>query len=559
MQQIKYYLLILFSVLTVSSFAKNTGITVDIDDDVNFTAIIKTTEGKAWDQINVRTQWHEGGRKITPRGDEVIWGYFYVNPEDMDWGNMNNPELFVKVWKDINGYIYVNYFHVSVPKIEMTTFTKAQENEAITSLMTMSERYVQHRLAPETTQYIEIKDTPCSILGQNKFVYETMQDVYLWYDKMPQVDHRTYLSPENLLDSLMYHPRDRWSYISSQTEFYSLFEEGKYLGTGFALGYTIDGAMKILYVYQDSPAARAGLVRGDKVLEINHKTIQQIENEQLWLDIFGKDEVGVRLHLKVEKANGVIQDANLQKDWVQMYTVLHTSIIEEKGKKIGYLVFDSFLETSFEELNRTFNLFKKENINELILDLRYNGGGILDVASYLSSLITGKQTNSKVFEKMVFNDKHQDWNENIYFSALPNSLNLSRVIILTSEQTASASESVINALKPFIDVVLIGETTHGKPVGMISFNFCEKVLVPVMMIGENAVGDSDYFDGFKPTCAIDDDIVYQFGNQQETLLKEALYYSANNHCSVTTKSTMRKKTRRLSIPLKGLRQEIGAF
>ncbi len=405
----------------------------------------------------------------------------------------------------------------------------------------------------------------CSVEGQNDFVYRVMTDTYLWYDMVPQVDLLDFGSPEELLSNIRYSELDRWSYIADQDDYYALYEEGRYIGLGFSMINT-EGEILIMYVFNDSPADQSGMERGDRILEVNGKTVEEIETNDEWDTILGEDTVGTPVNLLLEKPDNTQVDLTLEKDEVNINTVLYSGIIENEGIKIGYIVFKSFLMTSLDELTSVFTQFKEEGVEELVLDLRYNGGGRSVVAKYLADLIGGENTSGNIFQKFIHNDKYTNWNNDISFSNYSISLDLDRVFVIATGSTASASEMVINGLRPFIDVVVIGETTSGKPAGMYGHDFCDKHISLIEFKIANADDEGDYFAGIAPDCISDDDLTKQFGDLQEDSLKEALYYIACDECSegrsyTTAKRQMltnKKKTRK-EVRRYGLKGEIGAF
>jgi C-terminal processing protease CtpA/Prc len=302
-------------------------------------------------------------------------------------------------------------------------------------------------------------------------------------------------------------------------------------------------------------------MRGDKLLEINGKTIEEIENENLWDTIFGADEIGVMVDLRIEDSLGTTRELSINKDEVNINSVQYHDVIDLDGLKVGYLVFNQFIETSSEELETVFTSFSQEGIDELILDLRYNGGGRGSIARYLSELIAGTHVENEIFSQIVHNDKYSAWDIVDYFSRADYSLNLDRVIVITSAETCSASEMVINCLKPFIDVVLVGTNTCGKPVGMYGYDLFDKHISPIELKTVNANGVGDYFDGILPTCDSEDDLLKQFGDEEESSLQEALNYVRNGSCTID--SLVAKTVEGIrpckEVPLRGLRQEIGAF
>lgn len=469
--------------------------------------------------------WHKGGKDTTAEGDSVIWGYFYANPHDVEWGSADNPELFVKIWFDASGRVDVNFFHVSVPNIEIASDFPSDGSYNHKGTAVLDNRYIRH-------EYWGDAPTLCSIAEQNKFVYEVMTDTYLWYDKVPEVDYTDYASPEALLNALRYDTLDKWSYITSTEEHYTYFEEGKYIGLGLAMDYDHNGDCRIKSVHMASPADEAGLKRGDKILGINGKTIEEIETEKLWKSIMGADEIGVVVRLNVETLEGELRNVYMMKDWVLINTVLYYDILEHNGSKTGYVVFDKFISTARDELDSVFSYFKWYGIDELIVDLRYNGGGEVSVGKYLAGLIGGDHVAGEVFAKYSHNDKYQAYDETEYFSRLgyKNAPDLDRVFFITSNSTCSASELVINSLKPFMDVILIGDTTCGKPVGMYGQDFCEMRINPIEFRVTNANDEGDFFSGMDPACYAADDLTKPFGDTAEGSLTEAMYYIVNGVC-----------------------------
>ena len=402
----------------------------------------------------------------------------------------------------------------------------------------------------------------CSIDGKNKMLYDIMTDSYFWYKKTPYVDYEAYNSLEKLLDKLKYKKYDKWSYITTTKAYTNYFEEGTYLGLGYSYRYASNKKLYFTSVYKNSPAYKAGIRRGTELLEINGKTIKEIDKKNLWSKIYGKNELGIKVKLKIKKGSKS-KTITLRKSKVKKNTVLTTKIIKSGNKKIGYLVFNSFIEPSRLELRKAFYKFKKEHIDELILDLRYNGGGRVNIAQYLASLIGGKKTVDNVFETLIYNDNYSHWDYTYKFTEEKYSLGLSRVYIITTNGTASASESVINGLKPFLNVKLIGSKTHGKPVGMRGYNFCGKHLSPIQFTGVNASDNGNYFKGFKVTCDATDDITRDFGNSHEEMLKESLYLIKHGKCSDNkyfkssiSKNNTEEKNREL---YQGFSAEIGAF
>ncbi|MCP4757686.1 MAG: hypothetical protein GY866_43060, partial [Proteobacteria bacterium] len=163
----------------------------------------------------------------------------------------------------------------------------------------------------------------CGVPEKNEYVYNLMQDVYLWYDRMPNVDYTDYASPELLLDALRYEDLDRWSYIAEKAEYDRYFNEGQTIGMG--IGYRYDGTyLWIRYVLNDSPADLAGLSRGDRILEINGKTLQEIIDQSIENINLGPDEEDVIVNLVVEDVSGDTENIAVTKSLITIDTVLQS-------------------------------------------------------------------------------------------------------------------------------------------------------------------------------------------------------------------------------------------
>ncbi|MFT7194878.1 MAG: carboxyl-terminal processing protease, partial [Rheinheimera aquimaris] len=285
-------------------------------------------------------------------------------------------------------------------------------------------------------------------------------------------------------------------------------------------------------------AAQNGLRRGDKITEIEGVSVSQ------WLsqldagtisseDIYGPNENGVVRNFIWQKPDGSQLSADFIKSDVTTNTVLHRSVIEQDNKRIGYLVFNSFIELSESELQQAFAYFAIQGVEELVLDLRYNGGGLIRVANQLSTQIAQRNVQGQVFVKYRYNDKNTAKNNTTLFSlgAGSTSLNLDRVFILTTASSCSSSELVINALSPFIDVVQIGGTTCGKPVGQQPDQIGNYVLFAINFQTVNALDQGDYFDGLVPECQVPEQINGDWGIADDPLYAEALQYIRTGNCS----------------------------
>lgn len=390
---------------------------------------------------------------------------------------------------------------------------------------------------------------------ENTEFYKLMQDWYYWYDQMPGVTPATYASPYEVLEALRKRPEDKWSYITSREEFESYYVESKFIGYGFGSKFDQEGKLRVTFVYHSVDLYEKGVRRSWIIEEVNGTRITTSVNIN---QLLGANEVGVSNDFLFRKPDGTLVEMTVQKKEVIMNTVLHKEVIETGSRKAGYLVFQNFTTPSFEELEEAVDFFNSEGIDELILDLRYNGGGQTNVANYLGSIIGGPAVADEPFAKYIYNDKRgPEQNFTDYFNAEEKTLNLDRLVVIATRSTASASEMVINGLKPFIDVSIIGNNTYGKPMGMNAWYYDDKyAFVPVTFKIANADDFGDYFDGLQADSYVPDDISRMFGDPEEASLKEALNFIETGSYSgmPMTKSFIVQPYEHFT----GLRKEIGA-
>lgn len=371
----------------------------------------------------------------------------------------------------------------------------------------------------------------CSILGQNQTVYQTMKDWYYWYKNLPVVTPATFADPEAVLDALRYRPLDAtFSYISTASSSQAFYGESQYLGFGFSMKFTTGYELRVTDVFPNSPAAEAGFDRGSEILTLNGKSIQKTYEDGEWGTIWGGEEMGYAVDVTFRNSAGEAKSARMAKRVVTIPTVPLVAVHEAAGRKVGYIVFKNFVEPSYAALDAAFAQLREASATELILDLRYNGGGLIAVAQYLGGLIGGDRTSGEVFAQYVHNDKRSSQDSALRFTRPASAFPLNRLIVITTKSSASASELIINALKPYMPVIVVGDNSYGKPVGQYGFRLCEKVLWAVSFSIQNSLGQGDYYNGFAPDCRAADDIDHPLGDPNETSLATALAYVSAGAC-----------------------------
>jgi carboxyl-terminal processing protease len=380
----------------------------------------------------------------------------------------------------------------------------------------------------------------CSTPGKNLFVRDVMTDLYLWYSQMPNVNPTSYESPEAYLEAVRYKTLDStFSYITSREANDAFYSESQFIGFGLSTRLN-DLELRVTQVFPESPASEAGLSRGDRIVEIGGRLVTDLISSGEIGSAFGPSEIGVELDIAFVDQAGARREQHMIKRLVTIPTVSLTRVYNVHGRRVGYMFFRNFVEPSYGALDNAFAELSAAPVDDLVLDLRYNGGGLVNVAQYLASFIGGVRTDGQVFAEYFHNDKNTFRNRIIRFETKPNQLTLDRLIVVATGGSASASELVINALRPFMPVVVIGSKTYGKPVGQYGIAFCDKLLAPVSFALRNADGQGDFFDGFAPDCPAPDDADHQLGDAAEASLKEALTFATTGACSPRPLTPQRK-------------------
>jgi len=369
----------------------------------------------------------------------------------------------------------------------------------------------------------------CSIAAQNQTVYDIMRDIYLWYDQIPVVNPASYDSPEELLEAIRYLPIDRFSYIDLAEDDSAFLGEGQFIGIGFRSRTSAD-TVTVLDVYEGSPADGGGLVRGSSITAVDGVPIADVLAGSDFSSALGPAEEGVTVELSFDNPDGSSLTSTFVKEIVTIPPVTGSQILEIDGQPTGYLVFRNFIQTGVSALNTVFSQFRTRGVRQVIVDLRYNTGGLVSVLSHLGNLLGGRIAPNSVLLEYEFNDKNTDQNQVLLLRTLLTSLDLDRVVFITTPSSASASEMIINGLEPFTEVVTVGDVTFGKPVGQLGYVFCDKILRPASFKTVNALGAGDFFDGIPADCPADDDPTYGFGEAGEASFDAAVYYLENGLC-----------------------------
>jgi len=371
-------------------------------------------------------------------------------------------------------------------------------------------------------------------------LYYIMNDWYLWYNIMPTVNKDDYPDPYKLLDAMMYKKLDRWSYILTTDE-YNAQVTGTFVGHGFRIGF--DGTdARIAMIYSNSPLYAQGVRRGWIVKTINGTAVAPIlqsNDGAAYSALIQPSQAGITNTFVFKRPDGTDVTIPSTKTSFTMNTVLLYETLNLSSGLAGHIVFDSFFNPAPTELATAFAYFQSVGIKDLILDLRYNSGGDLYIAQTLASYIAGNSRTGVTFAKLSYNDKRQAYNMTLPFKTTSYAVSLAtpRLVVITTRSTASASEDVINSLKPFYNIVTIGDTTNGKPTGMNGWSVANKyVMFPVTFKVVNSQDQGEFFGGFAPTKILTDDIAHDFNDRNELCLKEAIHYLETG--SISTKKSL---------------------
>ena len=410
-------------------------------------------------------------------------------------------------------------------------------------------------------------DRAGSTADENNWLRSWSHELYLWYDEIRDQNPRSFATPAYFdlmkTDQLSGsgRPKDRFHFTWDTEEWNRLSNSGIAAGYGAKL-VILAGAppreIVVAYVTAGSPAATAGLVRGTGIVSVDGVDVATGSDvETLNRGLF-PERAGEPHRFEVrDPGTGVISDISMTSTDITQDPVDIVATIPNNGQLVGYVHFSDHTRPSEARLVDAFRFLRDQRIDDLVLDLRYNGGGFLDIANEAAFMIAGSAARGQVFEELRFNGRNPGTNpvtgERLQpdhfhettqgFSApagqpLP-TLGLGRVFVLTSARTCSASESIINGLRGIgIEVIQIGGNTCGKPYGFYPTDNCGTTYFSIQFQSVNAQGFGDYTDGFGrdngavtlPGCSAADDFTRPLGDPAERLLGAALAYQDTGSC-----------------------------
>jgi C-terminal processing protease CtpA/Prc len=386
----------------------------------------------------------------------------------------------------------------------------------------------------------------CSQLDQKDWLGAYMNDWYFWYRLSPRPNPAAYADVRDYYAALLYtgtdinFPADRYSRSESTESFNRFFGDGATMGYGVAVnGLEVQSGqpLYVRYVEPGSDAAVKGVVRGDEVVSANGRSAAELILANDY-SVLNAGQAGDRLTLQLRRG-GATRTVVVEAKVFNLTPVSGAAVVSTPGGRLlGYLMVKDMVSQAEPGLASAFALFRSRGVQDLVVDLRYNGGGLVSVGTRLASYIAGGRGFSggaaRTYAALLYNDKRAAANNQAFvFENRADALGVPRVYLLTGPRTASASEQVINGLRGVdVQVITVGDTTFGKPVGSLPAGNCGTTYSAVNFESVNAKTEGRYFDGFDASCPVDEDFTRAAGALDDPLLVSAAHHADNGACPV---------------------------
>lgn len=399
----------------------------------------------------------------------------------------------------------------------------------------------------------------CSLSARQDFAKAVIDEWYLFPNLLDNtVNKANFSTVQGYIDALVAPARaqlrDRgFTYITSIAEENAFFNSGASAGFGVRLAYdTAQNRVFVVEAYENAPALSAGIDRGAEIVAIGTSTsnlvtvasLMQSGGPQAVVNALGPSDPGVTRVLRVNRG-GTLSDLTLTKTTFTIDPVSDrygARIINDNGRNVGYINLRTFIGDPAEaDLRAAFANFRAQNVTEVIVDLRYNGGGLVRTAELFGDLLAADKVG-QVFSRTTYRASKASNNTSKAFAAQPQAIAATKIAFIGYSGTASASELLANAFIPYLgtNTALIGANTFGKPVGQIAFDKaeCDDRIRVTAFQTENAAGQGNYYAGlagvFPRTCAAPDDISRQLGDPAEAAIRAALDFLAGRACTPIT-------------------------
>ena len=395
----------------------------------------------------------------------------------------------------------------------------------------------------------------CSLRSRQDWVAARMNEWYLFPDTLPSnLNPAAYGDVQSYIDALTATARSQrkdrfFTYITSIKEEEAYYNSGSSAGYGFRLALDGSNRLVITESFEGAPALTAGIDRGAEILAIgtsasNLRTVASIlasEGTAGLNSALGTAAAGTTRTFQIRDTSGTRNVAVTMADFslTPVSSRYGAKVIDDGGKKVGYINLRTFINTAETPLRNAFASFRSQGITEVIIDLRYNGGGLVAVADLVNNLLGADKTASTVANYVSFRPSKSSQNETVYFAPQPQSIAPTRIAFIGTGGSASASELVMNTFIPYLGnrSALIGTNTYGKPVGQIAIDqaACDDRLRVIAFALENANHQGAYYDGLAgfmgATCRASDDISRPLGDPAEASTRAALDFLAGRSCT----------------------------
>lgn len=374
--------------------------------------------------------------------------------------------------------------------------------------------------------------TPSATVNFKDTALNYTRDIYLWSNQIPSsVTSSSFADLETMMKGIRQYsiepgfsgPVDRWSFAIKKAEWDNV-SSGVAGDFGLGVFFRTDNDLRVKHVEAASPAGRAGIRRGWRIVKIKGSdNINTSNTDFIVQNVFQSASTAFTF----QKPDGTNVDIILNAASYQENPVILDTVYTISSKKIGYFSFNSFLGDTTQIYNafqRIFSNFSGQGVNDVVIDLRYNGGGYVSMQAKLANYLAPSSANGQLMMKQQFNDKNAAYNSMDYFHK-QGALNLPRIFFIVSKSTASASELLINNLKPYMEVILLGpNNTYGKPVGFFPIPVGDQYIFPVSFKTTNKNGEGSYFKGLGVNKIIADGLDKDWGDLGESALASAVRY-----------------------------------